>query len=86
MAITPNEALKLNEEELGKLAEWEVVIDANIRQQFTGNNEPYVDISGLGSRLVPHLIARYVAVGWTVTPESNQRDGCYLKFKRALNA
>lgn len=81
MAITPNEALKLNEEELGKLAEWEVVIDAELRQRFMGNNEPHIDITGLGSRLTPHLIARYVAVGWEVIPESNQRDGCYLKFK-----
>lgn len=86
MAISPEQALELTEQEQVYLEEWESLIDTELRQTFTGNNSPTVQIANLPVRILPTLVTRYWAVGWEVTHEDNQRDSSYLQFARKRSA
>ena len=82
MAITPEQASKLNEMDRESVRKLEEDIDKEILDNFPGYERKVTYVTGCISVKVREEIERiYNGAGWRVTYQSDQRDGDYLEFR-----
>lgn len=81
MAITPEQAKKLNQQDLEQIAQLERTLDEAISKKFgRDGTQVAVSVSYIDERIRRELTRRYAEAGWNVKYQEDQREGDWLIF------
>lgn len=83
MAIRPEQAAGLTEDERRLVDAWEIEIDKTLQAKFAEQtNYIAIDIPlSATQRMIDAIICRYRDAGWRVIVEDDYRDGRWFRFE-----
>lgn len=86
MTITPEQAMKLNEDDRAEVGALEKTIDQTISSRFNQRDRRVcVDTGYVGNKALQEIKQMYNEAGWNVKYQSDQRDGDFLEFTPKRN-
>lgn len=81
MAIKPSEAGQMSQEDANEIDRIEKLLDEQIARNYIPGRPFNVARLGSNERQDRELKRRYEAAGWSVTYQSDQREGSWWEFK-----
>ncbi len=89
MAITPDQALEMSQEESTEITRLEKKIDRILSGAYLGErltiDFAQLGISAMSGRIFRQLKANYNKAGWVVERDESQKDGQWLVFEAKIN-
>jgi len=83
MTITPEQAIRMTEDEKTTMGQLEREIDKTLRKDFQRGNSLNCTIpSSTPIRVREEITRRYEEAGWNVQYHSHQLDGDYIEFSQ----